>query len=382
MISISFLDFKKLKRYAVILYLINIFLLIWVLFFSVPVRGVHSWLSLGVFSFQPSELAKLSTILILAGYLSQRSIRLDRFIYLIPAFLITLIPAVLIVKQPDLGTALIFFPVMFIMLYMAGVKRSYLLAILLAGLLLVGITLFNVYIELKPESDIGIIKNIIIFLRNERYVFLSMVIISILILLVYRLFKNTIFSFPLKNSFLYLFCIFIGIITPFIGYNFLEDYQKKRLLVFLDPNIDPLGSGYNIIQSKITIGSGRIWGKGFLSGTQTKLGFLPERETDFMFSVIGEEFGLIGILVVIILYVIIISRGLYITYFSKDDFDFLVGIGIISLISVQMIVSIGVAIGIFPVTGLPLPLVSYGGSSLFVFMLGIGLLLGIRNQEY
>jgi rod shape determining protein RodA len=163
---------------------------------------------------------------------------------------------------------------------------------------------------------------------------------------------------------------------------FLADYQRKRLLVFISPEIDPLGSGYNIIQSKIAVGSGGLFGKGFLEGVQSQLGFLPERHTDFIFSVIGEEWGFVGASFLLLLYGILISQGIHIADTSRDMFGSLLAAGIVGLISFQVIVNIGMAIGMMPVVGLPLPLVSYGGSSLLMTLTSIGLLLNIKVRRF
>ena len=167
---------------------------------------------------------------------------------------------------------------------------------------------------------------------------------------------------------------------PFF-WHFLRDYQKQRLVVFMNPNIDPLGSGYTIIQSKIAVGSGGILGKGWLAGTQNQLNFLPERHTDFIFSVIGEEWGFLGALVLMLLYILIIYRGIKIAESTPDLYGRLVAVGIISIIFLHVVVNIGMTIGFLPIVGLTLPLVSYGGSSLIIMMLCIGLLLNIGMRR-
>lgn len=177
--------------------------------------------------------------------------------------------------------------------------------------------------------------------------------------------------------------IFIGLIIAAIPFmwHFLKEYQKDRLLVFLNPNVDPLGAGYTIIQSKIAIGSGMFWGKGWLSGTQNQLNFLPERHTDFIFSVIGEEWGFLGAMVLIILYFLLLNEAMQIARHSKDKFASLLAAGVISLIAFQAIINISMTLGIFPVVGLSLPFISYGGSSLVIFCFLIGTLLSINKRR-
>ncbi|MDI6786035.1 MAG: rod shape-determining protein RodA [bacterium] len=381
MIIISCLNYEVIRKYSFIIYSINIVFLVLVLLYASPIRHVHSWFCIGGFSFQPSEIAKLSTILMLANYLSRESEKLKKNVNIFYVFIIVLIPLFLISKQPDLGTAVLFFPVMFIMLYVNGIKKDYLLAIVIISFMVVLFTIICAIVEFKPKYEITLFENVLTLIKSKKTIFIVVLIMSFITVL-NKLFKNTVLRFNLRKTFIYYLSFIGGAVIPVLMFNFLKSYQKKRLFVFLDPNIDPLGAGYNIIQSKIAIGSGKIFGKGFLSGTQSQLGFLPEQQTDFVFSVIGEEFGLAGLLTVILLFVIIIYRGLYLTYLAKNNFDFLIGIGIVSLIGTQMLISMGVATGIMPVTGLPLPFVSYGGSSLCTFMLGIGILLGIKNQNH
>ncbi|MBI4744925.1 MAG: rod shape-determining protein RodA [Actinobacteria bacterium] len=178
--------------------------------------------------------------------------------------------------------------------------------------------------------------------------------------------------------------IFIGIIGIVLIFNFnvLKDYQMKRLLVFVNPDMDPLGAGYNLLQSKIAIGSGRFWGKGLFSGTQSRLNFIPEHHTDFIFSVLGEELGFAGAFSLVVLYFVLITRGLRIGSLSKDIFGTLIAAGIVSMLLFQIFVNIGMTVGLMPITGIPLPFVSYGGSSMFANMMGIGLLLNVYMRRF
>lgn len=168
--------------------------------------------------------------------------------------------------------------------------------------------------------------------------------------------------------------------VPF-AWNLLKSYQKDRLLVFLNPNIDPLGAGYTIIQSKIAVGSGQLWGKGFLSGTQNQLNFLPERHTDFIFSVMGEEWGFLGAVVLLLCYFVLIYFGFKVASKVKDRFAMLLCVGIITIFTLQVVINIGMVMGLFPIVGLTLPLVSYGRSSFFIFLLLLGILLNITRQR-
>jgi len=307
------IDYRKYYDGAYLFYIFNIILLIWVLVSGRHALGARRWIDLGPISFQPSELTKLSLILVLGRYLSNRRPALTFNLFskaqifckelLIP-FLITSVFIFLIFKQPDLGTAILLFGMFMVILFASGLEYYYIFS------------------------------------------FLGVCILAM----------------------------------PF-AWNILKSYQKERLLVFLNPNIDPLGAGYTIIQSKIAIGSGQIFGKGWLSGTQNQLNFLPERHTDFIFSVIGEEWGLLGSLLLVLLYFILILASLTIAAQVKDRFGMLVTIGIVSILTFQVIINIGMVMGLFPIVGLTLPFVSYGRSSFLTFIIMMGFLLNLSKKR-
>lgn len=313
MLYLSRLDYRKFYDVAHIFYGIAIFLLVLVLIAGRHALGAQRWLVIWRLSFQPSEIAKLALILMLARYFSERRPAIS-FSFIdfkqtlwrdlgIP-LLLTFIPMYLIFKQPDLGTSLLFFGIFIIMLFVSGLEYHY-------------ITWF-----------LGI-------------------------------------------------CIMM---LPF-AWHILKAYQKDRLLVFLNPNIDPLGAGYTIIQSKIAIGSGQLFGKGWLSGTQNQLNFLPERHTDFIFSVVGEEWGLLGTLFLLLCYGILIYCGLKISEQIKDKFGTQLAVGIVGIFTLQVVINMGMVLGLCPVVGLTLPLVSYGRSSFIVFMIMMGMLLSLSKRR-
>lgn len=299
------LDYRKLATIAFFIYAFFSALLIVVLLTSDPRRGAQSWFSIGAFAVQPSEFAKVALILALARYLSRGDAPRHSPSYLAGALLLALFPVLLILKQPDLGSAIVFIPVLIAMLVAAGVNWSYLFYITIAGIL----------------------------------------------------------SLPL-------------------GWLFLKPYQQTRIRVFLNPQLDPLKSGYNAIQSMIAVGSGGLWGQGWLHGTQTHLRFLPERHTDFIFCVLGEETGFLGCLLVVTLYAIIAFGGLRIAEQSRDEFGRLVAVGVTVLLASHVAINIGMTIGLLPITGLPLPLMSYGGSSLVSTLICLGILQSICARRY
>ena len=306
-------DYRKFFEAAYPFYIINILLLAVVLVGGRQALGAQRWIELGPLSFQPSELTKLSVILMLGRYFSERRPSLsftqasrvqDIFQDLLLPFFLTLLPVVLIFKQPDLGTALLILGIFFVMLFASGVEFKHFLGFLV-------------------------------------------------------------------------FCL--GCI-PF-GWHFLKQYQKDRLLVFLNPNIDPWGAGYTIIQSKIAIGSGGFFGKGWLAGTQNQLNFLPERHTDFIFSVIGEEGGLIAAVFMLFCFFALIHCGLTIAERVKDKFGLLVTTGIVAILTFQVAVNVGMALGLCPVVGITLPLISYGRTSFMIFVTMIGFLINLSKRR-
>lgn len=337
---------KFYYAFAYILYGAAICLLILVLEF-----GDHRWFTLGPIHVQPSELAKIATVLALARYLAGRNLNLDRARAFILPVLLVLIPGLLVYKQPDLGTSLVFGAVLLPMLYWAGLRPIVLFFI--ASPLLSLICAFH-YLSL---------------------IILVLVIAGAIFLVRPHLVQSVV---------LVLVNLTVAVGAPYIWDHRLHDYQQRRILTFLDPDIDKLGAGYQVIQSRVAIGSGGIGGKGFLQGTQTKLAFLPEQHTEFIFSVIGEEFGFIGALAVLALFLFIIYRALQIATLTKSRFSSLVAVGLASILVFHIFVNIGMTIGVMPVTGLPLPFLSYGGSTLVVNMVLVGFLLNIhaRRHEY
>ncbi len=318
------------------------------------------WLRLGpgdMLTLQPSEFAKIATIIALARYLGDSNAEevngIRRFL---GAMLLALVPMALIARQPDLGTALSFGAVIFPMLYWAGMRTIFIFFIISP--------ILSVAFSFEP-----------LWQAAAPFVFAAFIILSSVAihLLLSRLWVTV--SMVAVN-------LSAGLITVYLWTSFLRDYQKARILTFLDPESDRLNTGWTIIQSKIAIGSGGFTGKGFLEGTQTKYEFLPAAHTDFIFSVIGEEFGFLGALGVLALFVLLIGRALQIGAMAQSRFYSLIAIGIAALVTYHVFVNVGMTIGVMPVTGLPLPLLSYGGSSMMATFMAIGILLHIYTYRH
>jgi rod shape determining protein RodA len=318
------------------------------------------WLGLGFgLRLQPSELAKVATIMALARYLGDTSEdELARPRAFLTALAITLVPMALVMKQPDLGTAASFGAALFPMLYWAGMRPLHIFYITAP--------LLSVVFSFEPlwQDDAPIVFAV--------FILTSSVAIQ---LLLGRLWLTL--TLVVVN-------LSAGLITVYLWTNALRDYQKARILTLLNPESDPLGDGWNIIQSKIAIGSGGLTGKGFLEGTQTKYEFLPAAHTDFIFSVIGEELGFVGAVAILALFLFLIWRALYIGAMANNRFYSLLAIGLASLLTFHVFINVGMTIGVMPVTGLPLPFLSYGGSSLLTNCIAVGLLLHVyaNRHEY
>jgi len=324
-------------------YFLSLSLLVLVIFMGKKVSGSASWLQIGKFQFQPSEFAKLATILILANFLSRKNVRSDSPITLIVAGILTFIPLFLTILQPDLGTAVVFGAIFLGIMFWFEIPVFWLL-LLVAPIFLIVASFFS----LKVFILVSILITVLFLLMRKPFVLTLMIIAMNLI---------------------------IGLASEHIYHKILKPHQQKRISSFLNPLSDPLGAGYNVIQSKIAIGSGGLVGKGFMKGTQTQLRFIPAQWTDFIFCVPAEEFGFIGSVIILLLYLILLWRVINLASTIRQKFASLVAIGIFSTWAFHIVVNIGMTLGLFPVIGIWLPFLSYGGSAMWINMAMVGLLL-------
>jgi rod shape determining protein RodA len=333
-------NYQNLLRFHWYLYGANIAMLAAVMFLGASAKGAQRWIYIGPFNFQPSEFAKIALIITLAAVLQQRQVKyLSEFV---KTLFITIPPWLLVFIQPDLGSSLVFGVIALGMLYWAGANPGWLL--LLASPLIAAI----LYAVFQP---------------------LWVVWAGLMAVIAWRT-----LPWPKVSA---LVALGINVGFGFLGavfWNVLKDYQKERLIMFLDPEKDALGAGYHLIQSRIAIGAGGFWGQGITQGTQTQLNFIPEQHTDFIFSAIGEECGFFGCFVLIFTFWYLCWRILKIANTSRDNFGSLLVIGILSMIVFQVVVNIGMNVGIAPVTGIPLPWISYGRSALLKNFISIGLI--------
>ena len=332
------------------LYGVSLVFLALVLVMGSSAYGAKRWLDLGPLKFQPSELAKIATVLVLARRFDDPKVDIRRMRHWLPAALIVLVPFVLVLKEPDLGTSLSFPIILVSMYYWAGMPFRSLLFGLSPAL---NVVLFFATGTLWWFA--GLFVGLLVFVRPRIPMLLAVLVL------------NGAVSYA----------------TPHL-WNKLADYQKRRIQTFLDPEHDPYGAGYQIIQSKIAIGSGGVTGKGFLRGTQKALAFLPMRHTDFIYSVVGEELGLVGALTVVLLYLLLILRGYRLAAAARSGFASLMAVGLVAALFYHIMVNMLMTIGWAPVTGLPLPLLSYGGTALIVNGIQIGLIqnVALRRHEF
>ena len=345
-----FISQDTIDALAPFFYAVALLLLVAVLLVGVGKTGERRWFDLGPMRLQPSELAKYATIFILAKYLARKKTRLDRPIHLALPLAIVLVPTLLVLREPDLGTSIIFLLMLPPMLYWAGMRPALLL------------------VMLAPVVSMIIAFNMVAWL----------LFVAVLAWLLY------VSRFFVADKLLvFITTVVMGRMSPFL-WNHLKDYQRHRVLAFLNPEKYRFSTGYQLIQSKIAIGSGSVFGKGFLQGTQKNFAFLPEQHTDFIFSVLAEEFGFAGCAIVIALYLYLVIRMLRLASQVRNRFAALTIVGIAGALFVQSAINIGVTLGLSPVTGMTLPLLSYGGSSLLVTMTSIGIVLGmgLRRMEY
>ncbi|MCP9745953.1 rod shape-determining protein RodA [Lacihabitans sp. CS3-21] len=342
---ILFVDFKVYDTFAYIFYGIWIVVLIGTIFLGSDIKGSKSWIKFGSFSLQPAEFAKTFTVMALAKYLSTMGVNVSKLKYAFRASLFILIPPIIIILQKETGSALTFAALM-IVFYREGLPGVYPALIISFIILLILALVFPNWAVVLGLALFGVLFWYLFLKRYERN----------------------------KQNFqriLGLFILFSGFVltVDFIINNVLAPHQQKRIKVLVNPDIDPLGAAWNVTQSKLAIGSGGVLGKGYLKGTQTKFDFVPEQSTDFIFCTVGEEWGFVGSFVLLGLYFILLTRLLSLAEKQKSKFARIYGYGVASIIFFHILVNIGMTVGLMPVIGIPLPFVSYGGSSLMSFTL-------------
>ncbi len=354
MFFLAYFRYDKLEQWPWIIYILTCASLLFVKFSGTSALGAQSWISIGGFNIQPSEFAKLGVIVVLAAVLGEDEAA--TIPSLIRALVILTIPWGLVFIQPDLGTSLVFGAIALGMLYWANAKPGWIILMMspLISAILFGMGTGKVWFFIPWFAWL-------VFMGVTAWRSLPWPRIGA-------------FMAVALNS-------LAGGLGSWAWTNVLKPHQRIRLISFLDPTQDPLGSGYHLIQSSIAVGSGQLWGTGLNQGSQTQLEFIPEQHTDFIFSAVGEEMGFIGAMLVLLLFWLICLRLLIIAQNAKDNFGSLIAIGVLAMVLFQTFINVGMTIGVSPVTGIPLPWLSYGRSALLTNFIGLGLAESVANHR-
>ncbi|MCI7397157.1 MAG: rod shape-determining protein RodA [Spirochaetia bacterium] len=375
LVLVALFDYRRLNKYSFHFFAFMLAVLIYTRFFGRLVNGARSWIGIGDFGIQPSELTKISFILFLAKYLenSMNEEPRKRFIH---SLCIMGFPVGIILLQPDLGTASVFIPIFLFMCFMANIPVRYLMIVFLTGMFTITFTVLPVWeTEILHESvpAIHILTNLKLRMLVS-VAFLGITTIGVL--------GNLFF----KKKYYYWITYFFGILSTSLfasvgAGKVLKPYQIARLIVFIDPYSDPKGSGWNIIQSQTAIGAGGLLGRGFLQGSQSHLRFLPQQSTDFIFSIFSEEMGFVGGIFMYAAFLCILLRILYVIKQTTNNYSCYIASGILGMFFFHFIVNVGMVMGIMPITGIPLPFMSYGGSALITNMIALGLIMSINSRR-
>ena len=337
------LDFRFFESFAVFIYAAFMLALIAVPFLGVTINGSHSWFKLGGVTIQPAEFAKTATALLLAKYLNDPQVNLSKWMNQWRSALIIALPMLLIIGSNETGSALVFASFI-ILLYREGLPGEY------PGLLIALIALFVSSLLLSPLA-----------------IFICLLVMASLFVIILPIYQRRLPQTYIRMAGVIAIVMSLSTLVDWVVNHVLKEHQRNRIKVLLDPSFDTRGLGYQVTQSKIAIGSGGFWGKGYLGGTQTKFDFVPEQSTDFIFCTIGEEFGFVGVMAVILLFLFFLWRLLYLADQQRSRFARAYGFGVVGILFFHFLVNIGMTIGLMPIMGIPLPFFSYGGSSLWSF---------------
>jgi len=376
-VILALINYRRFYNISLFIYLLSMLPLVYTLIFGRLIYNAARWLRVGSFGIQMSEFVKISVIILLARFLADTDHNRESFSRFFVSCLIVVVPMGIVLLQPDLGTALVYIAILITMIYIAGVSMRY-VAFMISCIALTGIfmvlPLWQTYILRRSISFMTILTNPKLLLLAALF-FLLIAAIALFGYLKYKKFYFYCFVYGAA-------IVILSLCVSFAARLVLKNYQIMRLIVFLDPNVDPRGAGWNIIQSITAIGAGGFTGRGYLQGTQSHYRFLPEQSTDFIFSIFSEEAGLLGGLAVFALYFFICHRLLVTMKTSVDPFAKYICAGLAGMFGFHFIVNVGMTMGIMPITGLPLLFMSYGGSSILASMIGIGLVLSIYIRRY
>lgn len=382
MLIITFVNYESLVNNALVFYIIFLILTLLTVFVGKEIRGTKSWFSILGMGIQPSEFLKFGILLLVAKFLGKERVDLSKLSVFIVFSLIFFVPIGVVLLQPDLGMAIFYLFFFLLFAFVVGINRNYLLLFLFLVFSIGFFPFFNAYVDYLVK--IGIVETIsktlkIILSKEFAVAFLvSSFVLFFISWLVSRIVKDKVRFWGGVLLLIFAFGFFGG---NFV-YTKLKPYQKNRIMVFFNPEVDRLGAGYNVIQSEIAVGSGGITGKGFMKGSQNRLNILPEKTTDFAFSVLAEEWGFLGIITVVVLYIILFFRLLWFMGIAEDMKSYVIVSGTLIIIFINFAINMFMVLGLAPVTGLPLPFISYGGSSMITNLSLIGLVNSFYRERF
>ncbi|MDE2039709.1 MAG: rod shape-determining protein RodA [Elusimicrobia bacterium] len=377
-------NYQIFQDQAKAVYFVALALLAIVLVAGSAHRGHRAWLHMGFFTFQPAELARVVMILVLAAFLDARARKMRDLSTILYTMALAAPVMVLILKQPDFSTALTFLPIMLGMLFCGGADIAHLLAFVGYGLTTIAMPLVYTFVrfhsaELKTEAAARFVMRTSHFGAATASVLLAA---AALCLIAWRL--SVLLRLRLRAAYFAAIPVVLsaGVLSGIFVNGQMKGYQRDRFVAYVAPQADIQGAAYHVHQSQIAIGSGGPWGKGLFNGTQSQLGFLPERHTDFIFSVVGEEMGFLGTMAILCLYLLLIWRIVAIAKLARDRYGFLVCVGLATMFAFELTLNVGMCLGLMPVAGIPLPLISYGGSSLVITLWSLGIVANVYSRRY
>lgn len=371
-----FFDYRKLQKYMLWIFIGYILVLFYTMLFGRKVNGAKSWLGIGFFGIQPSEFGKIIFIMYFASYLEKTDKQQDELNRFVVSLFILILPVGLILLQPDLGTALVYIPIFLVMCFMAKIPTRYIMLVLSIGMTTIIFTVLPIWEREILKQNVAILN--ILTEKKLKLITLAATFVITLISIIGNIFTKKRYYYWIA----YVFAVLsISLLASSLAEKVLSPIQVKRLIIFLNPNSDPLGAGWNILRSKDAIGSGGVIGNGFLQGIQSHKGYLPEQSTDFIFSILSEEWGFVGGLVIFILYFTVLVRCIILLRNTTNTYGYYITTGIFTMFTFHFMINVGMVMGIMPVTGIPLCFLSYGGSSLWTAMLAVGILLGINARK-
>lgn len=376
MIVAALYDYRRIERHVRVIYFVSLGVLMYTAVFGRYVNGARSWLGIGDFGVQPSEFTKIVFIIMLAKYLndSQNENPIRRFLMALGIFAL---PTGLIFIQPDLGTSSIYIPIFLIMCFIAEIPLRYIFYILAMGALTIILTVLPVWNDVFKNGTVVIVSVLTNF-RLRFFLTIIFVLIAIIAGVVRSVFHGNKYYYWIS----YFFSIIaIAFLLSLMAGKVLKEYQIQRLIIFINPDVDRGGAGWNIIQSKTAIGSGGLWGRSFLRGTQSHYRFLPQQSTDFIFSILSEELGFAGGMLVFGLYAVFFLRILMIMRKTSNKFGLYIASGILAMFFFHFFINVGMVMGLMPITGIPLLFLSYGGSSLWTAMICVGILMSVGSRK-